>query len=256
MAKATTSKPAMGVNKWEEELARQAQEQAAGETMSSSFLSVKGGRLSFRGNEVPGNKLNVVVLASIHENLYYADRYDPDNPTPPVCYAFGETDKGMEPHEEAAEKQSADCASCPHNVFGSADQGRGKACKNSRRLILMTEDDLEDVAAAELAQLKVSVTSVKNWSNYVSTLASTLKRPPFAVVTEISVIPDSKTQFKICFKPVGQITDGDVLQALMDRRPAALETMTQPYPAPQPKPEPPARGGRQAAGGTSRKGKY
>lgn len=256
MAKPSSKPTATGVNKWDEELARMATESAAQETVSSSFLSVRGGRLTFRGNEVPGNTLNVVVLASIHENLFYADRFDADNPAPPVCFAFGEIDKGMEPHEESSEKQSADCASCPQNVFGSADTGRGKACKNSRRLALITEDDLEDVAAAEMAQLKLSVTSVKNWSNYVSAIASTMKRPPFAVVTEISVIPDSKTQFKICFKPVGQITDGDILQAIMDRRPAALEAMMQPYQPPQAKPEPPARATRPASGANAKGRKY
>jgi len=255
MAKAKTT-AVTGVNKWDEELAAMAAEASGQEIVSSSFLSTRGGRLSYKGNEVPDNKMNVVILAAVHENLFYTDRYDPENPAPPVCYAFGEHDKGLEPHEEATEKQSADCASCPNNVFGSADSGKGKACKNSRRLTLLTEDDLEDVGAAELAQLKIPVTSVKNWSNYVSTLANTMKRPPFAVVTEISVIPDSKTQFKVCFKPVGQITDGEVLPALMDRRPAALEAMMQPYPAPQPKPEPPARGARPAAGANAKGRKY
>ena len=255
MAKASGAAK-LGVNKWEEELAQLASAEASNETVSSSMLSVRSGRLTFRGNEVPGNKLNVVIVASMHENLFYADRYDADNPAPPACYAFGETDKTLAPHEEASERQADSCAVCPHNVFGSADQGKGKACKNTRRLIMMTEDDLEDVAAAELAQLKISVTSVKNWSNYVNTLAGTMKRPPFAVVTEISVVPDSKTQFKILFKAVGQITDSDVLQAIVDRRPAALDTMMQPYPPPAPKPEAPAKGSRGTQGGTSRRGKY
>lgn len=255
MAKAIT-KPEMGVNKWEEQLAAMAAEGAASESVSSNFLSVRGGRLTYKGNECADNKLNVVIVASIHENLFYMDRYDADNPAPPTCYAFAEGDKGMAPHADASEPQSADCASCQNNVFGSADSGKGKACKNVRRLILMTEDDLEDVSGAELAQLKISVTSVKNWSNYVSLLSSTMKRPPFAVVTEVSVVPDSKTQFKINFKAIGQITDGETLQAIVNRRPAALESMMRPYPAPQAKSEPPARGTRPTAGSNAKGRKY
>lgn len=252
-----TSKPVVstGVNKWEEVLAALAVEASGQETVSGSFLSVRGATLSYKGADCPDDKLNVVVLAAQHENLFYEGRYDADNPTPPVCYAFGETEKGMAPHPEAPSPQSADCASCPNNVWGSADSGTGKACKNVRRIAVITEDDLESVVDAEMAQLKIPVTSVNNWGNYVALLANTMKRPPFAVVTELSVVPDKKTQLKVLFKPVGQITDGGYLQALMDRRAGALQAMQQAYPVAQEKPEPPPKRG-SAAGGSANKRKY
>lgn len=219
------------VNTWDAQLAAFATEAAGQEAGGAgNFVSTRGGRLSFGGNEVPGNKMNVVIIAAVAENHYYTDRFDPDNPASPVCFAY-DTGDGTEmgPHENSSDPQSETCAKCPMNVFGSADTGKGKACKNIRRLGLITEDGLEDVAAAELAVLKIPVTSVKNWGTYVSSLANTLKRPPFAVVTEISCVPDSKTQFKINFKLAGQITDGETLQALMERREAVTASLTQPY---------------------------
>jgi hypothetical protein len=73
------------------------------------------------------------------------------------------------------------------------------------------------VAAAEVAALRPPVTSIKNYSNYVQTIAATLKRPPLAVVTEIAVVPDAKTQFKVTFGMVKAIEDQAVIQALIKR---------------------------------------
>lgn len=233
-------KPVTAVNKWDEQLAQFATEAAETETVGGNFVSTRGGRLSVGGNEVPGNKMNVVVIESVKENHYYADRFDPDNPSSPVCFAFGVGEDEMVPHPDSTERQADKCANCPMNQFGSADQGRGKACKNIRRLGIITEDGLDDVPAAELAVLKIPVTSVKNWSTYVTQVATTLRRPPFAMVTEVSVVPDSKTQFKVCFKAAAQITDGDSLQALMDRKPLVVAELTRPY-APAPAEEVPQK---------------
>lgn len=230
------------VNKWDDQLAAfatAAAEQEAGG--GGNVISTRGGRLSFQGNDVPGNKMNVIVIDAVAENHLYTDRFDPDNPSSPVCFAFGDGESEMAPHELSAKPQCATCARCPHNQFGSADIGKGKACKNIRRLGLITEDSLEDVAAAEVAELKIPVTSVKNWRTYVQQISNTLKRPPFAVVTEISIVPDAKTQFKINFKLVGQITDGEALQALMDRKDVVRAGLARPYqPSTEPEPEPSA----------------
>jgi hypothetical protein len=78
------------------------------------------------------------------------------------------------------------------------------------------------VEAAEVAALRPPVTSLKNYASYVQTIAATLKRPPLAVVTEISVVPDPKTQFKVVFTMVRSIDDTEVIQALIKR--AGVET--------------------------------
>lgn len=238
--------PKAQVNKYEEELARFAKEaQAQVPVSSSNFISTRGGRLSFQGNPVPGDKMNVVVIASVLENHYYTDRFDADNPASPKCFAFSETGDGMGPHELSEAPQCETCAKCDKNQWGSADIGRGKACKNIVRLGLITEDGLDDVPGAELAVLKIPVTSVKEWSGYVTQIATTLKRPPFAVVTEVSIVPDSKSQFKLKFKLVGQITDGDTIGEIMERREAVAQELSRPYqPTPTQEEPAPVQGGK------------
>jgi hypothetical protein len=206
-AKTPPKKPGTALTLWEQEMAEAAVSQGSKEknTGGAKAISVRGGVLSVDGNEIDGNELRVIVLASVYENMMYGGDFDPDTPTSPVCYAFSE-DGGddMAPHAEAPEKVNDTCLGCPNNEWGSADKGRGKACKNVRRLMLITEDALEDGASikdAEMRILKLPVTSVKNWTNYVkSTLAEDVKRPSWGVVTTIKVKNDAKTQFKVNFE--------------------------------------------------------
>ena len=90
----------------------------------------------------------------------------------------------------------------------------------SRRLLLIPADSIttaESVASAEVAALRPPVTSLKNYANYVQTVAATLKRPPLAVITELSVVPDPKTQFKVVFNVVKAIEDPAIIQAIIKR---------------------------------------
>jgi hypothetical protein len=220
------------VNTWDQQLADAAAEVSSMEAGSSNFISTRNGILSYNGTPIPGNKLNVVVINHAMENHYYTERFDPDSPASPVCFAFGTDESTMAPHELSSEPQAEKCASCPRNQFGSADTGKGKACKNIRRLGVITEDDLEDVKAAALAVIKIPVTSVKPWKAYVQSLNNTLRRPPFSVVTQIAPVPHPKHQFELTFKLDAQITDGSDLQAIMDRRDAAMEELCSPYAPP------------------------
>lgn len=258
IAKKPPVKPAKSTGtsivKWDEELAKHAA--IAKETTGAAggaFLSVKSGQINYQGSPVPGNKLNVVVLDHIFENAFYAGKYDSNNPKPPVCFAFGRKDSerkdtDMAPHADSVEPQSESCYTCAHNVFGTADTGRGKACKNIRRLGLITEDALEDgaesVESAEVAYFKTPVTSGKAWDGLVRTGADTLHRPPFAFVTEISASPDSKTQFKVHFKVIDPVEDPVLLQALMTRNQEVRQAIAFPYkPATEEEEAPkPARG--------------
>ena len=229
MAKAPTKSTA--VTKWDEELAKHAAMAAGIEAsvQTGSWISTKGGRMSYNGQEVKGNKMNVIILDHILENHYYTARYDPDNPASPVCFAFARSDDDMSPHEKSSDPQSEACHGCPQNEWGTADTGRGKACANIRRLALIPEDGMEDVSAAQVAYMKIPVTSVKGWAGYVNNLSTVMKRPPFGVITEISVVPDDKTQFKIQFKLVEKIEDGEALGAIMERRAAVESELMAPY---------------------------
>lgn len=222
------------VTKFDEAFAKMAAEYASGERVSGSFISTKGGVLTFGDEQMPGNQMVVVVLDAVQERTFYAEKYNADREanSPPVCYAFSraEDEDEMGPHPSMQadlsyfKPQNDTCKGCPNNEWGSADTGRGKACAERRRLALIPAGyytpkrgsrdldlhmitDPEHYASADIAFLKLSVTSVKDWAKYVTTLASSLRRPPLAVVTRIYIEPDPKTQFKIHFEMIESLPD-------------------------------------------------
>ena len=208
---------------FEDQLAAMASENVKAEQsgLSATFLSTKNGVLAYRNDPISGNKLACIILAAPIERLYYSDRYDPTKVVGPKCFAISPVATGMGPASTAEAPQHTDCETCPQNQWGSSPTGgKGKACRETRRLLVLPADSIttaESVAAAEVAALRPPVTSIKNYSNYVQTIAATLKRPPLAVVTEIAVVPDAKTQFKVTFGMVKAIEDQAVIQALIKR---------------------------------------
>jgi hypothetical protein len=231
--KATTT--AMTV--WEQEMAEAAVAQGATENATGGFksISTRGGILSVDDNPVEDNELRVIILASIHENQYYTSDFDPGKITTPACYAFGKVEKGMAPMDESPEKQNEVCEGCWANEFGTADKGKGKACKNVRRLLCITEDALESAGSLEEAEarmLKLPVMSVKNWTQYVkSTLEDNLKRPSWGVVTTIKVVPDAKSQFRVMFKFEELVNfDSELYLAMKKKAAEAEKNISGPYP--------------------------
>jgi len=208
---------------FEDQLASMAVESLKAEqsSLATTFLSTKGGTLTYRGESVAGNKLTCVILAAPIERLYYSSRYDPTKIVPPDCFAISAVATGMGPNAASPAPQHTTCEGCPKNEWGSSTNGgKGKACRETRRLLIIPEDSIgsaEGVKSAEIAALRPPVTSLKNYATYIQTLAATLRRPPLAVVSEISVVADPKTQFKVNFRMLKAIEDQEVLQALMAR---------------------------------------
>ena len=208
---------------YEDQLAAMATENVKAEQsgLTATYLSTKGGVLTYRGDPITGNKLACVILAAPIERLYYSDRYDPTKIVGPKCFAIAPVATGMGPAATAEAPQHENCEGCPQNQWGSSPTGgKGKACRETRRLLLIPADSIttaESVAAAEIAALRPPVTSIKNYSNYVQTVAATLKRPPLAVITEIAVVPDPKTQFKVTFSMIKAIDDPAIVQAIIKR---------------------------------------
>lgn len=243
--KQATKKPGTAVAKWDEELAKLAELSTGIEASvgtGGQYIKTRGGQLEYNGGIIPNATMNVIILDHVLENAYYSGRYDPDNPAPPSCFALGRDDKDMAPHEESESPEHDACAGCPMNQFGSADTGRGKACKNIRRLALLPEDALEDIGAAEPAYLKVPVTSIKEWAGYIRQLNDTLKRPPLGVITEISLKPHAQHQFHMHFKLIGTIDDGDLIGELLEKRKTVNDALMTPYKPAEEQPATPARG--------------
>lgn len=207
-------------------LAEQAKQAAAAERPSLSKISLKGGILSYGGAAVKDNRLDVIVLAATYRNTFYAGRYDPNNIKNPNCFALSETDKDMAPDAVVTDPVNATCDGCPNREWGSdLNGGRGKACKESRRLVLLPASVLTDpdpvnaIKTGELAILDLPVTSVKHYSNYVNILASSVGLPVWACVTEVLVKPNAKTQFEVNFRGIKAAADTDaIIDALEGRK--------------------------------------
>ena len=237
--KKTAAKKTTSLVKWDEKFvqyAKAGKEQV--QSLGGTGLSVSFGRgvIKVGDKEVKTGKINVVVLGYCALNAFYKKVWDPNDKTPPDCYAFAlaANDPDMAPHASVVHKESVKCADCPQNVFGTATVGAGKACGNKIRLGMLTEDSLEDAEAIQTAELgvgHVSPTNLKRWKKYVDDVEADYGRPVWAVVTEITSENDPKTQIKVSFKVVDKIEDDDILSALEKRVLKVQDTLQVPYAA-------------------------
>jgi hypothetical protein len=230
-----TNLPALPAE-WETALAASAKDDTAKEVPAVQAFSLRAGVLSYNGQPMPENKMNVIIMAASFENALFISKFDPSNIISPLCFALSESGDDMAPHENSYKPQGGEehvCLGCEFGEWGSdknSPSGRGKACKEVRRLALIPADALtDDISKAQVAMLRVPVTSVANWAQYVHMLAATAKRPTWSVVTEIKVIPDPKKQFQVLFNPVDAINDGAMLEALQARRAGAMQAVLNPY---------------------------
>jgi hypothetical protein len=258
--KMATKKPAAkststAVVKWDEELARQAQVAAAVEesTATGQFFSLKSGVLSFNGNQVPGNEMAVVILDSILETIYYEGEYDTENPSGPTAFAFGREEKSLTWHENSAPDFAGKlCSESEVCEWGSAEKGRGKAARETRRLAMIPAgmiengkfkpfEDEDDFANSAIGYMKLPVTSVKGYAGFVKQIAGALKRPPHGIFAKVKVVPDSATQFKVVFEALSSVPD-DLMGTIMQRHEEAVASIEFPYPAHEEQEAKPARG--------------
>lgn len=216
---------------WKDQMAADAKEVAKSERPSMGRISLRSGIMTYQDNPIPNNTLSCVVVASVHENVYYDKPFDPDVISPPACFALSIDGKGIAPHDVVPEPINDVCDGCDFMEWGS--KGRGKACSERRRLALLPIDakasSPDDIRDAEMAVLSLPVMSVANWSKYVNELTLKYERPPWGVLTEVSVKPDPKSQFKVYFKDLTTVGDDEALAAIHNRIEPASAVLMQPY---------------------------
>jgi len=242
-----TKKPGTSMAAWDEQLAKYAEQAAATEANTGSGMksfALKSGVLSFDGEALPNSEMAVIILDHILANEYFDTDYDPDTPQPRACFALGRDAIAMAPHESvvaAGQAQHATCQGCLMNEFGSAVKGRGKACGNRRRLIVIpagTFDKrsgefkmIEDESHYEQAQgafLNLPVMSAQGYARYVKQLKGSLNRPPFAVVTRVKVVPDAKSQFLVTFEAIEELP-AELIGTIIKRHEEAEELIMVPF---------------------------
>jgi len=221
------------------ELAQHAKSAAAIERPNVSKMSLKGGIITYNGGVIPNNKVDVILLAAAFRNTWYSQPFQDGVLVNPDCFALMPPDKegqapDMVPHANVKEPVNKTCLGCPKNAWGSDPRpgSRGKACKETRRLIAIPADATASVDAikkAELAVIDVPVTSVGNYGNYVNVLNASLARPMWTVITTLEVVRHPKFQFQVTFTPVTAINDADVIRAIMGRLDDAMRIVLTPY---------------------------
>lgn len=145
-------------------------------------------------NGVATNKpINLVILDYRNARTLYAAAYNPNNPQPPQCYAFGKVIDDLVPSDSVPNPVHTDCTTCPKNQWGSDPTGgKGKACKNSVRLAVVPADlgGEKSVAETDVYALDVTPTGLRNWNGLVSRLEMAGKHV-MEVVTEVAFNPDA-----------------------------------------------------------------
>jgi hypothetical protein len=182
---------------------------------NSKRISIKGGvwRLLSGGKEIAVNEdraMNFVIVNAAPKTgrTFYQGTFDPDaeKASAPVCWsADGDTpDKGVE------NPQAVTCATCPQNIKGSG-QGDSRACRYSRRLAVVLENDL----GGDVFQLSLPAASIFGdgdngklpLNSYAKFLAG-FNVPITAVVTEARFDTNAATP-KLTFKAVRPLTEDE-----------------------------------------------
>jgi hypothetical protein len=206
---------------------------------SGAFLSWRGGTTKLGDDKLP-NPLPVIVLAASAERVYYAGAFVEGKAAAPECYSFD----GEKPHPQAKNKGAADCANCPLNEFGSATNGKGKACKEGARIALLHGDVLkkpEKITEADIVQARFSVSAAMAWRAFVEAELDGHDLPTWCFGISIKNENDPKTQYKLSFSAT-QITNDKILDLIAARVPAAERLVTTPYATiAEDKPKPGAR---------------
>lgn len=161
-------------------------------------LTISGNTITIQKNgkfKLPSGEeravLDMVVLAYRHRNQFYPKPYVRGQYSEPTCQAVGTDEKAMVPHESITEPEAVGCAVCPKNQFGSAANGKGKACQNQLVLAVMFPNLAEDDGTY---LIKGSPTAKKDLESFLGvTMAS--HGHPIKVVSRFTI--DSSGDYPI-----------------------------------------------------------
>jgi len=158
-------------------------------------------RLVVGGDEMGKVKgdLNAIIVNASPEvgRIFYATAWSPDaDPTAPDCFS----NDGRKPDEKASNPQAKNCNDCPNNVKGSG-MGQSKACRYTRRIAVLLEQDFGTNLEGEVYQMNLASKSLfgenvgdsHTFENYHKYLRSHGKSVDY-VVSRISFNEDNDNQ--------------------------------------------------------------
>jgi hypothetical protein len=173
----------------------------------------KNWRIKHQGSEVPvlrndgdGPADNIeVVIVKAAENLskiWYEKQYTPGSTTPPDCFSTN----GITPDPASPKLQNNMCKPCRWNQFGTANNGKGKACMDSKRLAVVPAGDLHNEIHGGPMLLRVPATSLTPLKQYGINLDAYGIKSACMVATRISFNPE-KEHPEFVFRPIRALND-------------------------------------------------
>jgi len=200
----------------------------------------------------------VVVVGYRAANSWFEAPYQEGLASPPECAAVSRMGEAcaecgatgchehLVPFAESPKKQADSCSECPMNQFGSAPNGRGKACRNQRTLALLhrgahAPGDNE----AKMYLMNVPPTAVGRWDAYVEAARVELGFPyPFGYETSVAFHPTAQYATPV-FRRGQTLAAAEIeyyfersrtLGKLLERSPAQWSQAEEEAPPPKPKP--------------------
>jgi hypothetical protein len=158
--------------------------------LPSNKIQLKGKEFTLPDGQKSPGPLMCVILDFVWFMVHYPGVFNSAAPKQPDCFAVGrEQPMGgeLKPHESVKGPRGESCKVCPQNQWGSAPTGKGKACKNQRRLIVVPEGFDADT---EAMSMYVSPGGLKNFDAYVVRLRNEHGLLPAQVITEVSFDPE------------------------------------------------------------------
>lgn len=118
-------------------------------------------------NSMQADVLHVAVLYALDTQSLFGAEFDANKPSAPVCIGQGGVGSltGVEITSAKLAKigqPGGNCAACPFNKFGTKSAGNGKACKQTKTLLVVAE------GFSYLTRVQIPPGSLKAFGRYVS----------------------------------------------------------------------------------------
>lgn len=158
------------------------------------------------GEAVPSIELVLVKANPQPSKTYYAKKYEEGSSEPPACWSSD----GVKPDAAVPNKQSALCASCPRNKWGSriTEAGKkGRECADVRRMAVVFAHELESKGVdCHKFLLRIPPASLNPLKEYAEKVLDPKGVEYFAVVTRVGFNPQSSHP-QLTFKAVRWLTE-------------------------------------------------
>lgn len=233
VAKKKAGKGMISMSDFEKEMEEQAESDSARVESSGggTHLSIAGSTFTL-GDADLGDELVGVIIDFANEKVWYDGVYNPDDPGAPACWAIGtERPNELVTSELSPVPQCESCEDCEKNEWGSAATGRGKACQDKRRLMVVSMEDLmeaESLEDIEVAMLKAPAGSVSAYDKYIKGLSKVHKRPCYGVTT-LMTFDDEVDYPSLNFAVDEVIEDASIMSRIMELRSLVEEDLVSEY---------------------------